>query len=205
MSGRDGAACDRTVAACETDARGARAQTGYALPNEWLFEAFFSIQLLGTDGSGCVYDGTSDTVNGGYLSAWYGDGGSRTAPQLGLFFPTRVTLVPNYLGMGVGNDPSNLALLQAGCSSPGGCMTNWTAVPNGALSWYSNPTPAPYITLPVTAWPTCTGGVMLFNGANYTTTVSAAPVAAASGGRGARAAAGAAALLGTVLAAALAL
>ena len=181
---------------------GARRQVGYALPNEWLFQAFFSIQLLGTDGSGCMYNGNAGS---GYVSAWYGDAGTATAPQLGLFFPTTVTLVPNNQGAGVGNDPSNLQLLAAWCNGGnlGSCQTNWTAVPSAAASWYSAPTPAPYIMLPVSAWPSCSG-VIAFAGANYTTTAGAA-TAVASGAAGARAAAGAAALLATTLAAALAL
>ena len=158
---------------------GARCQAGYALPNEWLFEAFFSIQLLGDDGHGCVYGtpGVPAAGSTGYTSAWYGDvltsGGSSAAPQLGFFFPTTVTLIPNYQGAGVGNDPTNLQLLSTWCSPPGKCQTNWTGIPSGSGSWIAAlPLPAPYIVLPVSAWPACTGGVMSFAGANYTTTTT---------------------------------
>ena len=165
-----------------------------------MWQAFFSIQLLGADGTGCTYGSSTDPVVNnitGYASAWYGDatavGGSAATPQLGLFFPTTVTLIPNYLGMGVGNDPTNLQLLNTWCSTPGPCQTNWTAIPAGANSWYAATTPAPYITLPASAWPACTGGVMNFLGGSYTTTAGAT-TAATSGAKGMRAVAGAALL-----------
>jgi hypothetical protein len=148
-----------------------------------------------------VYDAPNDP-NGGYVSSWFGDAGSKAAPQLGLFFPVTLTFVPNYLGPGVGNDPSNLANLaaRAGCSTPSNCYANWTAVPTGALSWYSAPMPAPYVTLPLSAWPSCPGGVMRFAGGNYTTTAGAAVASAAKQASAGAAVVALAAALATVLA-----
>lgn len=148
-----------------------------------------------------MYNAPSDP-NGGYLSTWYGDGGSKAAPQLGLFFPTTIVFVPTGLGPGVGNDPLNLAntARTSTCNPPANCQSNWTAVPTGAYTWNSAPTPAPYVTLPLSAWPTCPGGVMQFAGGNYTTTAGAV---AASGASKARAGVAAAVLLAAALAVAL--
>ena len=169
-----------------------------------MWQAYFSIQLLGADGSGCVY-GTPSDPNGGYLSAWYGDEGTAAAPQLGLFFPTTITSIPNYLGVGVGNDPNNVggpnSMFSANCNPVSQCQANWTAIPSGAATWYAATTPSPYITLPVSAWPVCPGGVMTFAGANYTTTAGAVSATMASGAVSVRATAGAAALLAAALAA----
>jgi hypothetical protein len=153
------------------DAR-ARAQVGNALPNEWLFQAALSVQLLGTDGTGCAYSGAG-------VSTWYGDGGSATAPQLGLFFPTTATLVPNPAGAGVGYDQSNL-VAAAACAATSNCTaTPWVSVPTGAQAWASSGTnPAPYFTLPASAWPACTGSAMSFNGVSYA--ASLYPTAAAT-------------------------
>ena len=162
-----------------------------------MWQAYFSIQLLGADGSGCVY-GTPSDPNGGYVAAWYGDEGTATAPQLGLFFPTTITSIPSNAAPGVGNDMTNLGQIAAHCVPIGVCQVNWTVVPSGDTSWFAAPTPSPYITLPVSAWPSCPGGVMSFAGGNYTTTAGATT---ASGARAARATAGAAALLAAALAA----
>ena len=111
-------------------------------------------------------------------------------------------MIPNNRGAGVGYDPSNVgsptAQFEAHCTPISQCLTNWTAVPSGAASWYAASLPAPYILLPASAWPSCPGGVMSFAGGNYTTTAGAA---VASGARTARATAGAAALLAAALAA----
>ncbi len=169
------------------------AQAGNALPNEWLFQAALSVQLLGSDGKGCVYAGTG-------VSAWSGDGGSASAPQLGLFFGVNATLVPNPAGAGVGYDASNV-VAAAACAATNNCtVTSWTAVPTGAQSWYSNTYPAPYFTLPPSAWPACTGSTMSFNGKDFA--ASAYPTTAASSAAAAPAAAARGLLLAATAAAA---
>lgn len=148
-----------------------------------------------------MYDAPSDP-NGGSLSSWYGDAGTRAAPQLGLFFPVTVVFVPTYLGPGVGNDPQNLVNRQvtSTCAPPATCQANWTGVPTGAFSWYSAAQPAPYVTLPLSAWPSCPGGVMRFAGGNYTTTAGAAVASAARQTSAGAVALALAAALATVLA-----
>ena len=112
-------------------------------------------------------------------------------------------MIPNNRGAGVGYDPSNVgsptAQFEAHCTPISQCLTNWTAIPSGAASWGAASTPAPYILLPASAWPSGCYGVMSFAGGNYTTT--AGVTTAASGARGARAALSAAALLAAALAA----
>ncbi len=122
------------------------------------------------------------------MSSWYGDAPATAAvPALGLFFPVNVTMVNNTLGVGVGYDNTNVAQQQALCGGAGCNITSWSGVPAGAQKWGSYSYPAPFVMLPASAWPSCTGGVMSFAGANYT---APPPAAASSGARaaGARAA-----------------
>ena len=157
---------------------------GGALPNEWMFQVYLSLQLVGSDGSGCVYD-TTGATGGGYLSTWYGDGGSAASPRLGLFFPVNVTLVANPAGPGVGYDTTNVAQAAAGCGAASGCnVTAWAGVPVGAQKWSSasaTDTPAPYVILPPTAWPAKCNGLMSFAGNNYTAPAPAPAASAAPG------------------------
>jgi hypothetical protein len=190
----DAFACARSPPRAPTRARSVP-QVGNALPNEWLFQAALSVQLLGNDGAGCVYAGSG-------VSTWYGDGGSASAPQLGLFFGVNATLVPNPAGAGVGYDASNVAAAAA-CAATNNCtVTPWIAVPSGAQSWYSNTYPAPYFTLPPSAWPACAGSTMSFNGRDFA--ASAYPTTAASSAAAAPAAARGLLLAATAATAALA-
>lgn len=152
-------------------------QVGNALPNEWLFQAYFNMQLMGTDGTGCTHAGPG-------VSTWYGDSTPRSADnaQLGLFFPTNVTLVRNPAGPGVGGDPTNVNQMNSACGGAGCNVTSWTVIPSGALAWGSAPYPAPFVTLPATAWPACTGGVMSFAGSAFTAPPEDASGAARAGG-----------------------
>ncbi len=130
-----------------------------------------SLQLLGEDGSGCVY---GDAASSGYVSTWYGDGGSRDAPVLGLFFPVNVTLVNNPAGAGVGGDTTNVAQQTAACGSA--CtFTAWAAIPTGAQQWSSLTNPAPYVKLPAAAWPSRCTGVMSYVSSAGTTNLTAPP------------------------------
>ena len=162
----------------------ARAQAGNALPNEWLFQAWFSVQLMGTDGSGCLYN-ASAPAPAGYISTWYGDNTppNRATPSLGLFFPITVTLVSNPLGAGVGGDTTNVVQQATNCGSTACNTTAWVGVPTGGNSWYSSTYPAPYITLPASAWPSSCNGVINFAGSSYAAAAFATPAAASSATR----------------------
>ena len=138
-----------------------------------MFQAYLSLQLLGADGSGCVW---GDATGASAVSTWYGDGGSRDAPVLGLFFPVTVTLVGNPAGPGVGGDATNAAQQAAGCSSASGCnVTAWSGVPTGAQTWSSLTNPAPYVKLPAAAWPLRCAGVLSYVSATGSANLTAPP------------------------------